>query len=72
MFRNLIGQTPLTDDFANDFFEGKIWGDSYNGDTTLIATLRALVYPRMGPGDSIRTIYRTMRASFRSARSTGR
>lgn len=64
MFRNLISQMPLTDDFANDFFEGKIWGDSYNGDTTLIATLRALVYPRMGPGDSIRVIYRTLRSSF--------
>lgn len=52
MFRAVIDNTPFTTEAANSYFEN-IVGDSFNRDTTFLATLRALVAPRMGEGDSI-------------------
>lgn len=61
MFKNLISSTPLTDEFASGFFGDKIWGDNFNGDVTMTATLRALVYPRMGNDDVILIVQKTLR-----------
>lgn len=52
MFRAIINSTPLTSDVANDFFQN-IHGDTFNGDVSFIATLRALVAPRMQEGDNL-------------------
>lgn len=46
MFKAIINSTPFTSDVANDFFQN-ITGDGYNGDVSFVATLRALVAPRM-------------------------
>lgn len=46
MFKAIINSSPLTSDVANDFFHN-ITGETYNGDVSFIATLRALVAPRM-------------------------
>lgn len=55
MFRSTISSTPLTSDIANDFFQN-IVGDCYNGDVSFVATLRALVAPRMQEGDVLRLL----------------
>ncbi|MDE6149602.1 MAG: hypothetical protein K2F81_05845 [Ruminococcus sp.] len=52
MFRAIINSTPLTSDVANDFFQN-IRGDAFSGDISFIATLRALVAPRMQEGESL-------------------
>ena len=54
MFRNLVNSTALTTDIADDFFP--IRGNAFNGDTTFLATLRALVAPRMGPDDTLQLV----------------
>lgn len=60
MFKTTISHTPLTTPAADDYFT-HIWGDSYNGDRTFVATLRALVAPRMKEGEDL---YVTFGASF--------
>lgn len=61
MFKNLITVTPLTDEYASGFFGDKIWGDNFNGDVTMTATLRALVFPRMGKDDALFVVQKTLR-----------
>ncbi len=53
MFRAIISSTPFTSDVANDFFQN-IVGDNFNRDISFVATLRALVAPRMQEGESLR------------------
>lgn len=57
MFRDLIRGTSLTTPFAEEYFRGKIWGDTVNGDSTFISTLRALVAPRLGEDDHLTFSY---------------
>ena len=52
MFKNGVGTTMLTSDAANTFFPN-ITGESYNSDCTFLATIRALVAPRLPEGESI-------------------
>lgn len=59
MFRNILSNTPLTNDMANPAFPN-ITGEAYQGDTSMVATLRALMPHRMGEGDSIFVRYRTV------------
>lgn len=47
MFKTTISQTPFTSDVANGYFQN-ITGDSYMSDWSFLATLRALLAPRMG------------------------
>lgn len=49
MFRTAVQSTPMTTEAANLCFEN-ITGSSYNGDYSFLATLRALVAPRIGDG----------------------
>lgn len=57
MFRNIITQTPLSDEIAERYFSGKIDGDSVGSDRTFLVALRALFAPRIGEGEHIRFAY---------------
>lgn len=46
MFRQSVSQTALTTDAANSFFGTRISGNSFGSDVSMLATLRALLYPR--------------------------
>ena len=52
MFRQTIALTPLTTDAANSYFSN-ITGDKWDNDNSFLATLRALVAPRIKEEDSI-------------------
>lgn len=52
MFKNSVSSTMLTSEAANTFFPN-ITGESYGSDCTFLATLRALVAPRLPEGESI-------------------
>lgn len=52
MFKNSITSTALTTAAANDFFE-HIDGDSFQNDVSFVASLRALVAPRMKEDDEL-------------------
>lgn len=50
MFRDIVNETALTTQTANEYFAGRIWGDKVRNDDTFVATLRALLYSRI-PAD---------------------
>lgn len=52
MFKTSISSTPLTSDAANAYFQN-IEGECFGNDTSFLATLRALVAPRIKEDDSI-------------------
>lgn len=52
MFKKSIAITPLTTDTANDYFQN-IRGSKFGQDNSFLATLRALVAPRIKDGESI-------------------
>lgn len=52
MFKTMISHTPITSDAANNFFQN-IGGDAYRGDISFIATMRALLAPRIGDEEEI-------------------
>lgn len=53
MFKDRISNTPMTTAAANDFFRDTINGQTWNSDNSFIATLRALLAPRLKEGDVI-------------------
>lgn len=56
MFKTGITSTPLTTDAANSYFQN-IVGQKYGGDNSFLATLRALVAPRIKEGERIELIF---------------
>lgn len=52
MFKTSIASTPLTSDAANAYFHN-IYGDNFGSDISFVATLRALVAPRMKEDEHI-------------------
>lgn len=56
MFRQVITNTELTSDIANDCFSN-ITGDRYRDDNSFLATLRALIAPRMSEDESLYLSY---------------
>lgn len=56
MFRTSVVQTPLTTGIA-DTILGRITGQSYSDDVSFIATLRALVYPRLTDEECVSVRY---------------
>lgn len=52
MFKKSIAVTPLTTDTANDYFQN-IRGERFGQDNSFLATLRALVAPRIKDGESV-------------------
>lgn len=59
MFQNRISETPMTTQAANDYFSNIISGQSWGSDTTFLATLRALLAPRIQEGDRISLVFTT-------------
>lgn len=59
MFSKNLYNLTLTSEIANDLFPN-IFGDYYSNDTSFIATLRALVAPRMSEDDTICLKVRTV------------
>lgn len=57
MFRTAITETPFTGPLPDSVFS-KISGNNFRGDVSFIATLRAMVYPRMPQDESIYVQYR--------------
>ena len=53
MFQNTVRTTPLTDNVSDSFFAGKIEGCAVRNDKSFLATLRALVAPRMKDGETL-------------------
>lgn len=64
MFTKIFDYLTLTNEIADEIFPN-ICGDCYNGDTSFVATLRALVAPRMSKDDKLflRVEIRTPRES---------
>lgn len=58
MFKSIITNTQLTTEVANGFFDGRIMGSSWNRDVSFLATLRALLQPRMPDGDSLQLTFK--------------
>lgn len=52
MFKTSIVSTPLTTDAANSYFQN-ITGEQFGNDNSFLATLRALVAPRIKEGESV-------------------
>lgn len=52
MFKTSIASTPLTSDAADAYFHN-IYGDNFGSDNSFVATLRALVAPRMKEDEHI-------------------
>ena len=52
MFKDSIATTALTDNSADEFFP-RITGDNLGGDTTFVATLRALLDSRLPESESV-------------------
>lgn len=59
MFLKYIGTTPLTNNDADAFFEGKIFGDNIYGDTTFVASMRAMLADRLAEGETLRFFFNT-------------
>ena len=70
MFKAVINSSPLVSDVANDYFQN-ITGDSFQSDVSFLATLRALVAPRMQEGDSIYVNYRRSNFTADDVRNIG-
>ena len=56
MFKANITQTPFTTDAANACFQN-ITGSAFGYDISFLATLRALLVPRMGEEDRINLVF---------------
>lgn len=63
MFRDCISDLPLTSNAANVLFKDKIWGDKFNNDNTFLATLRAVIAPRMEDCDKLHLRFPTFRCA---------
>ena len=69
MFKTTISNTLLTSDAAQAFFPN-ITGDRFQNDASFLATLRALLAPRIGEGDSI--TLRFVTTSYRTGDVSGK
>lgn len=56
MFKSSVAQTPFTTDAADAYF-ANITGGGFGYDRTFLATLRALLAPRMQEGESINLVF---------------
>lgn len=56
MYKSSVTQTPFTTDAANAYF-ANITGDSFGYDRSFLATLRALLAPRMQEGESVSLVF---------------
>ena len=70
MFKSVIAATPLTTETANGFFAERIVGDSWNRDYSFLATLRALLNPRMPQGETLYLSFKSTNYSEYDLQST--
>lgn len=68
MFKASITQTPFTTDTANASFPN-ITGDSFGYDVTFLATLRALLAPRINDGEAVHLTFGSSNHSANTFRS---
>ena len=54
MFLKYIGTTPLTNEDADLLFDKKIYGDDVYGDTTFVASMRAMLADRIPEEETVR------------------
>lgn len=57
MFRDILSTTPFNSEVENDYFTNITADNTFQGDTTFIATLRALVAPRIKDGEYIKLAF---------------
>lgn len=69
MFKLSVAETPFTTSAADDFFNN-ITGEDFIGDSSFVATLRALVTPRMQSEDHLRLYFANSRMSEDSVNSS--
>ena len=69
MFKQSITATPFTTEDANNYFSN-ITGNAYGGDISFLATLRALIAPRIPKEDSIRVVFGTTSYSANEINNT--
>lgn len=50
MFKETIRSTPFNTDAANEYFNDKIYGSTFNGDDSFVSTLRGLLSNRINDG----------------------
>ena len=56
MFKTSISSTPFTTEAANSYFTN-ITGGAFGNDRSFLATLRALVAPRIKEGESVNLVF---------------
>lgn len=71
MFKTAITSTPLTSDAANAYFEEKVFGNTWMRDTTFLATLRALLDPRMKENETVELRFTSSSYSVRDLNNAG-
>lgn len=71
MFRKAIYSTPFSTTIADNIMSA-IQGSPYNEDTTFISTLRALVFPRLKPDDTLLLQFRSVTVSKSQGTVIGR
>jgi hypothetical protein len=70
LFKTAIQSTPLTSDAANKYFENTITGQHWQRDYTFLATLRALLEPRMKDGENLYLSFNSSQYSDNDCRNT--
>jgi hypothetical protein len=70
LFKTAIQSTPLTSDAANKYFENTITGQHWQRDYTFLATLRALLEPRMKDGENLYLSFNSSQYSDNDCRTT--
>ena len=70
MFKSIITTTPFTSDAANNFFQN-IYGDNFQRDYSFLATLRALVAPRMKESDYLHLKFQSSSYTTEQLKNTG-
>lgn len=56
MFKTIVRNTPFTSEVAGDYFYN-ITGNSYDNDVSFLATLRALIGPRIKEGEYVHLVF---------------
>lgn len=70
MFNKTIANTPLTSSAADAYFSNRITGDGYLRDKSFLATMRALLDPRMSESDHVNLSFTTDSYSKRDLENT--
>lgn len=68
MFRTAISSTPFTGEIADSYFTN-ITGSSVGVDNSFLATIRAMIGPRMSPNEEFTFLYATTRVRYVNEKS---